>query len=84
MPVQQCQQQNLHRSGSDAQWLCWYSRVRKLRQLEDYRAFRDGRTGGAEIAGILCDPIPCYPNALVGAGLAPVDGHRKPATRAAE
>src|ERR1035437_2919175 len=54
-----------------------------LRMQNDH-AFRDGRCGGASFAGVLTDPIPCHPNALVGAGLVLVDGHREPAASGAD
>ena len=53
-------------------------------QVEDYCAFRDGWTGGAKISRVLTDPIPRHSNALVGAGLILVDGHRKSATSGAD
>ena len=51
------------------------ARPRKSLQLQNDRALRDGRCRSASFAGVLTDPIPCHPNALVGAGLVLVDGH---------
>ena len=63
----------------------WRGRVRpNSLQLQNDRAFRDGRRGGANVPGVLTDPIPCHPNALVGAGLVLIDRYREPAASGAD
>src|SRR6516165_11173240 len=47
-------------------------------QLQHDCAFRDSWSGHTSFAGMLGDPLPCYPTALVGTSLVLVDRDREP------
>src|SRR5262249_51974854 len=47
-------------------------------QLQHDCAFQDSWSGHTSFAGILGDPLPCYPSALVGTSLVLVDRDREP------
>src|SRR5215510_15181834 len=47
-------------------------------QLQHDCAFQDNWSGHTSFAGILGDPLPCYPTALVGTSLILVDRDREP------
>src|SRR5215470_875477 len=52
-------------------------------QLQHDCAFRDSWSGHTSFAGILGDPLPCCPSALVGTNLVLVDRDREPSASGA-
>src|SRR5260370_4373114 len=52
-------------------------------QLQHDCAFRDSWSGHTSFAGILGDPLPCCPTALVGTSLVLVDRNREPSASGA-
>src|SRR5262249_38265848 len=52
-------------------------------QLQHDCAFRDHWSGHTSFAGILGDPLPCYPTALVGTSLVLIDRDREPSASGA-
>src|SRR6266481_1074268 len=50
-------------------------------QLQHDCAFRDSWSGHTSSAGILGDPLPCCPTALVGTSLVLVDRDREPSNQ---
>src|ERR1700693_5680627 len=72
------------RSGSDGGGYGGGRYAPNSLQMQDDRAFRNSRCGDASIAGVLTDPFPRYPNALVGAGLVLEDGQRNPTVSGAD
>src|SRR5262245_29108238 len=69
------------RGAAGGEVICWLHQ--NSLQLHNDCAFRYRWSGHTSFAGILGDPLPCYPTAFVGTSLVLVDRDREPSASGA-